>query len=82
MNNVTVATSGNHLVTIHYLLNGGRSFFVSVNGCPGIEVPVKGHSWSVPAKLSIMLPLEAGRNTIKFYNENSYAPDLDLIVVE
>jgi hypothetical protein len=82
VNNVIAAASGNYLVTIYYLLNGSRSFFVSVNSSPGIEVPVKGDSWSVPAKVSIVLPLESGSNTIKFYNDDLYAPDLDMIVVD
>jgi hypothetical protein len=82
LNNVTVAARGNHMVTIYYLLEGDRSFFVSVNGGPGIEVPVKGNNWLVPASVSIVLPLENGSNTIKLYNENSYAPDLDVIAVD
>ena len=81
LNNVTVGTSGNRLITVYYLLDGNRSFFVSVNGDPGIQVPLTGNSWSTLAKTSISLPLNAGSNAIKFYNDSIYAPDLDRIVV-
>src|SRR5262249_57075803 len=52
VNDVTVAAGGNHLVTIYYLLDGNRSFFVSVNGGPGDEGAAKTKNWSVASTLS------------------------------
>ncbi len=78
---VTVGASGNYVVAVLYLLNGSRSFFVSVNDAAGFEVPLTGQSWSVPGVVRITLPLRAGLNKIKFYNERSFAPDLDAIVI-
>src|SRR5262249_47885827 len=81
VNNVNVSTAGTHQLTITYELSGTRSFFVSVNGAAGVEVPLTGSSWSAPASGSISATLNAGANTIKFFNNTAYAPDLDAISV-
>jgi hypothetical protein len=78
---VTPSVAGNRQLTITYLLNGSRSFFVSVNGGAGIEVPLTGTSFATPATTTITVPLNAGANSIKFYNNSAYAPDLDRISV-
>jgi alpha-L-fucosidase len=44
-------------------------------------VPLTGSSWSAPATASITVSLTAGGNTIKFFNNTAYAPDLDKITV-
>jgi hypothetical protein len=77
--NVTVEQAGDYPLWIDYTLNGSRSFWVSVNGGPGFEVPVTGTSWDVPTTAITTVHLEAGTNTIKFYNDEAYAPDLDRI---
>jgi len=77
--NVVVEEAGEYELFIDYTLNGSRSFFVSVNGGPGTEVPVTGTSWDVPVTTSMPVQLQAGANTIKVYNDDAYAPDLDRI---
>jgi hypothetical protein len=81
VNNVNVATAGSHQLTITYELSGTRSFFVSVNGGAAVEVPLTGTSWSIPASGTVTVTLNAGANTIKFFNATAYAPDLDKITV-
>jgi len=82
VNNVNVATAGTHQLTIVYELSGTRSFFVSVNGGVAVEVSLTGSSWSTPASSgSVPVTLNAGSNTIKFFNNSAYAPDLDAISV-
>jgi hypothetical protein len=81
LNGVTVAATGDYPVQIDYLLNGSRSFFVSVNGRPGVELPVTGQDWAVPSTASLTVRLQAGHNQIRFYNEATFAPDLDRVVV-
>jgi len=81
INNVTVSKAGNYDMAIFYLLNGSRSFFISVNDGPPIQVPLTGTSWTMPAKATITIALQAGSNKIKFYNDTAYAPDLDRIVI-
>ena len=81
MNDITVPANGLYQVQIDYVLKGARSFFVSVNDGPGVELPLNGDSWSKPATTSMSLSLRAGRNRIVFYNNDSYAPDLDRLVL-
>jgi hypothetical protein len=81
INDVTVAANGVYEVQIDYVLKGTRSFFLSVNDGPGMEVPLSGDSWSKPATTRLSLSLRAGRNRIVFYNNDTYAPDLDRLVL-
>ncbi|HZR28979.1 MAG TPA: hypothetical protein VFA71_09370 [Terriglobales bacterium] len=81
INDVMVSKAGNYDMVIFYLLNGNRSFFVSVNDGPAIQVPLTGTNWITPAKAIVTVSLQAGRNKIKFYNDTAYAPDLDRIVI-
>ncbi len=81
VNGVTVATAGTKQLTITYELSGTRSFFVSVNGATPVEVSVTGTSWSTPATTTIPVSLQSGANSIKFFNDAAYAPDLDKIAV-
>jgi len=46
INNVSATSAGSTTLTISYLLSGSRSFFVSVNGGTGVEVPLTGTSFS------------------------------------
>jgi hypothetical protein len=82
INNVSVSSAGTYTVQIDYLVSGTRSFWVSVNGGSAIEVICTGSSWSTPASTSISVPLNAGNNSIKFFNNSAYAPDLDRIIVQ
>ena len=52
-----------------------------VNGGPGVEVPLTGTSFSTVATKAVTVTLNTGPNSIKFYNDNAYAPDLDKISV-
>jgi hypothetical protein len=81
INGVRVATDGNYTLKIDYLLQGARAFFVSVNGAPAVEVPLKGDNWLALSSESITVALKAGTNSIRFSNDHAYAPDLDRIVV-
>ena len=81
-NDVMVSKDGNYDMVIFYLLNGGpRSFFISVNDGPPMQVPLTGNNWLKPSKATITVALRAGSNKIKFYNDTAYAPDLDRIVI-
>jgi hypothetical protein len=78
---VHVPTAGRHKLEIHYLLSGERTLFVSVNGGPGVELPLAGTSWVKPQMTALPVDLRAGTNVIRFFNDAAYAPDLDRIVV-
>jgi hypothetical protein len=81
VNGVTPSAAGSRQLTITYLLSGSRSFFVSVNGGAGVEVPLTGTSFATPATTTITVTLNAGANAIRFYNNGAYAPDLDKVSV-
>jgi alpha-galactosidase len=76
---VTVDAAGDYPMLVDYTLDGSRSFWISVNGGPGVELPMTGTSWDDPATVETAVHLEAGTNTVKFYNDTAYAPDLDRI---
>ncbi len=78
---VNAATAGAKTVTVQYLLSGSRSFFVSVNGGAAQQVALTGTSWATPVTTTITVNLNAGANTIRFFNDTAYAPDLDRITL-
>ncbi|HWE27456.1 MAG TPA: hypothetical protein VHB97_05605, partial [Polyangia bacterium] len=75
------ATAGAHTLVIHGVSADPRTFYVSVNGGAGTPVNVQSSSWSTPTTVSIGVSLNGGLNTIAFYNDGAYAPDLDRIVL-
>lgn len=81
LGNVRATREGEHEIVIHYLVYGERSFFVSVNGEAGVEVPATGTSWTLPGQTSLLVRLRAGPNVVRIYNDKAWAPDLDRIVV-
>jgi hypothetical protein len=79
---VDVATSGPHQLTIHAASADPRTLWVSVNGGAGVPVAIQSAGWSTPTVATVTLPLARGINTLAFYNESQYAPDLDRVVVD
>jgi alpha-L-fucosidase len=81
VNNVNAASAGSHQLTITYEVDGTRTFDLSVNGGATIAVPCTGTDFNSPATTTVTVNLNAGNNTIKFFNASAYAPDLDAISV-
>jgi alpha-galactosidase len=81
VDNVTVSAAGSHSLTITYELSGTRTLFVSVNGGAAGQLSLTGTSWSAPASVTTTVTLNAGTNTIRFFNDTGYAPDLDKISI-
>lgn len=82
-NNVAASTSGDYTMKVFYLAGSARDFYVSVNGGAGfkIDLPVSG-SFNVVRTAEVTVNLQQGNNTIKFYNDSAYAPDLDKIAIK
>jgi hypothetical protein len=80
-NGVEVGETRDYQLTIDATVSGTRSFFVSVNGAAGIQVPVTGTSFNAVTSTTITVPLNAGANAIKFFNDTANAPDLDRITL-
>jgi len=81
MNSIQATSSGSATITVYYCVSGTRSVYVSVNGGAGTEYTWSGTSWTTPVAASITVTLQAGSNTLKFYNSSAWAPDIDRIVV-
>ncbi|MEV6527948.1 NPCBM/NEW2 domain-containing protein [Longispora sp. NPDC051575] len=79
---VAMPAAGTRQLSLAYLVNGSRTFTISVNGGPGQQVTLTGTSWDTPATSSpITVTLTAGANTIRFTNPTAPAPDLDRITL-
>jgi hypothetical protein len=83
INNINVSTAGNYTLTIYYVVSGTRSFSISVNGGAAISFTVSGTTWEAPgAPVAVTIPLNAGSNSIKFFNNSAFAPDIDRITIQ
>lgn len=74
---VTVATAGTYTMNLSASSAVTRSIFVSVNGGTGTEIIVNSGDWTTPAIYDLVITLAVGTNTIKFYNDISFAPNID-----
>jgi alpha-galactosidase len=80
---VSVAKAGKYQLNVEYTTSGPRTFFVSVNDGPGIEIDGNGSTFDSPVTALLTVSLQAGPNKIVFSNPNpgGYAPGLDSITV-
>lgn len=79
---VEVPESGVYELGIYYVSGNDRRFCISING--GDENRLRTQAlnsgdWVTVKKEVVYVQLEKGENTIKFYNEDAYAPNLDRI---
>jgi hypothetical protein len=83
INNINVPTAGNYTLTIYYVVSGTRSFSISVNGGAAIPFTVSGTTWNAPGTpVSVTISLNAGNNSIRFFNNSAFAPDMDRITIQ
>ena len=83
-NNVNVPSTGTYQLELDYVVDGQRTFYVSVNGGTPTILNLSGYSFYDPIPYTMSVQLNGGSpNTIVFSNPNSgaYAPGLDLITV-
>jgi hypothetical protein len=81
VNGVTVPAAGSYRLTVYGMVSGTRTFFVSVNGGAAAQVAMTGTDWSTPVTGTLTVSLSAGANSIRFFNDGAWAPDLDQITV-
>ncbi|NJN50277.1 MAG: hypothetical protein HC798_03800 [Polaribacter sp.] len=74
---VSVVSAGTYTMNLYASSGDPRSIFISVNGSTGTEVSVNSGDWTTPAMYELVVTLAEGTNTIKFYNDNSFAPNID-----
>jgi len=82
-NEVYAPTAGLYTMKIYYLSGDERDVYISINGGSGIKLspPVSG-SFNVVRTEKLTVYLNQGNNTIKFYNNSGYAPDIDKIAIK
>jgi|GEM_PF-3268090 len=78
-NDIYTDKSGNYTIRVYYIPTQTRSCFISVNEDTGVKYIFEGNNSSEPVYKEISLYLQSGYNTIKFYNIDSWAPDIDKI---
>jgi hypothetical protein len=76
---LSTATATKQL-TIHAIVNGTQTFYLSVNGADAIAVPMTGTP-DVVTTVTVPVPLINGVNQIRFFNLTARTPELDKIVV-
>ena len=81
-NQVNVSSSGDYLIQIYYATSGNRDLYVSCNnGTANKVICFDSGSFDSIEYKEILVHLNAGNNTIKLFNSNGYAPDIDFINV-
>ncbi|MEV6283790.1 alpha-L-fucosidase [Kribbella sp. NPDC051770] len=78
---VTAPAAGPYTLYLDYTVNGTRSYFVSVNNGAPVEASVSGIGNSTVQTVSVPIQLQAGANTIRVFNNEDSAPDLDRISI-
>lgn len=81
-NGVNVTSGGSYTLTIYYLSAETRTYYLGVNGGSGPAVICNSSGgWSTVGTITTTVALNTGNNTIKFYNNDAYCPDLDRISI-
>ncbi len=83
-NNIRETSADSYTLTICYI-NGtaDRTLYMTVNDKPAIAFYAPSmKSWNVVGTLTTTIYLNAGSNTIKFFNPWSHAPDIDRILIQ
>lgn len=78
-NNIYADKSDTYGLQISYLVSGERELYFCINDKIYFSKKLSGNSFNKPTSVMIDIPLKAGYNTIKFYNSNDWAPDIDCI---
>jgi hypothetical protein len=91
LNNVSAPAAGSYKLTVWSVVGPDasgyaqtRTAYLSINGGTAITMNVSGPDWETPVATTANVTLNAGVNTIKFYNPTAgqWAPDLDRIDVD
>jgi DNA-directed RNA polymerase specialized sigma24 family protein len=78
---ITAGSAGDYQTTVTYATAETRSFQYSINGGPWTDVtlPPTG-GWTEPAQTQIVLPLQAGSNTLTIANHSGWAPNFAAVI--
>ena len=79
--NVSVTTAKSYTLTLWAMSTFSRTFKVSVNGNAPFTRTVLTPTADTPQPFTLTIPLRAGVNSIRIFNETASAPELDRITV-
>lgn len=83
INNIKSDTETAAKLKIYFMAGEPRNLMMSVNGEePQTLSGLKSADWSSVGSITVDIHLKAGNNTIKFFHDTEYAPDIDRIVIE
>src|SRR5690606_11081507 len=74
--------AGDYTMNLSFSSGDPRSIFIAVNDQDPIEVVCDSGDWSIVGSTTLTLNFKAGSNTIKFYNDNDYGPNIDRFSLE
>lgn len=74
---VTVNQEGIYTMDLSFSSGDPRSIFISVDDGGAIEVVCDSGDWGVVGNVEVDISLKSGNNTIKFFNENGFGPNID-----
>ncbi|MBA7496959.1 hypothetical protein ES702_07568 [subsurface metagenome] len=78
---VIVDTTQTYTCTVYYTCSEDREGIVSVNGDPGTTYQFAASGIYFPGSITIPVELNAGANTVRFYNALSPMADIDCITL-
>ena len=82
-NNINSDVKTTAKLKIYFMAGEARNVMMSVNGGTPITLSeLKSADWSSVSSTTVDIDLNEGNNTIKFYHDTEYAPDIDKIVIE
>ncbi|MGS2738212.1 T9SS type A sorting domain-containing protein [Sinomicrobium sp. M5D2P17] len=74
---VQVAETGMYTLRLSFSSGDPRSIFISANGDSPKEVVCESGGWTTVAETNLEIELHSGVNTIKFFNDTGYGPNID-----
>ena len=81
-NNIYAPSTGIYNIAIYYYSQYNRNGYISVNGETGTEIIFRGvGNWDDQGVEYTTVFLQAGNNSIKFYNDSAYMPDFDRLCI-
>lgn len=82
LSNIKTAADGTYLLRIYYGTGDNRTVMVSANGsAPVSAICFDSGGFDTVEYKEILLSLAAGSNTLRFYNPDGYAPDIDRVEI-
>ncbi|MEQ8239168.1 MAG: CBM35 domain-containing protein [Cyclobacteriaceae bacterium] len=81
-NTVNVSEAGSYVMKLSFVSGDPRSIFVSVNDGDAVELNCYSGDWDLVNTTEVSLKLNAGDNTIKFFNDGGNGPNIDKFELE